>query len=125
MKRTYLLLLIIAILAAAPFFAPHKAQAAKMLVKWVPPTKNADGTPLTDLIGYRVEWGSCNANGTFGEYQAGINIADPAADHAYIYPTGILKVCAHVFAINSQNQLSDSSNTASALTPVTVSQPVH
>jgi hypothetical protein len=27
-------------------------------LSWLPPTQNTDGTPLTDLIGYRVYWGT-------------------------------------------------------------------
>jgi hypothetical protein len=27
-------------------------------LSWLPPTENADGTPLTDLAGYRVQWGT-------------------------------------------------------------------
>ena len=125
MKRTLLLLSIIAVLVTAPFFAPRPAWAAKMRVSWIAPVTNNDGTPLTDLTGYRVEWGSCNADGSFGTYQAGINVTDPKATSAWIYPTGLKTVCAHVFAINSQNALSDASNTASAPTPLALSQPVH
>jgi Putative Ig domain len=27
-------------------------------LSWVPPTENTDGTPLTNLAGYRIEWGA-------------------------------------------------------------------
>jgi hypothetical protein len=31
-------------------------------LSWTPPTQNTDGTPLTDLSGYRVYWGTSQAN---------------------------------------------------------------
>lgn len=97
------------------------ANAAKMFVTWVPPTQNTDGSPLTDLVGYRIEWGSCSASNVFGTYQAGVNVAAGVTRTA-IYPTNLAVVCAHVFAINSKNVLSAASNTASGTPPVTLSQ---
>lgn len=104
---------------------PGLAHAAKLRVTWLAPTTNTDGTPLTDLVGYRVEWGSCNADGSFGVYQAGLNVTDPTALGAWIYPTGLTRVCAHVFAINAQNVLSAASNTGSGPVPVKPSTPIH
>jgi putative Ig domain-containing protein len=31
-------------------------------LSWTPPTQNTDGTPLTDLAGYRVYWGTSQGN---------------------------------------------------------------
>ena len=101
------------------------AYAAKMHVTWVPPVQNSDGSTLTDLAGYRIEWGSCNADGSFGTYQAGINVTDPKATDGWIYPSGLKLVCAHVFAINSANALSVASNTSSATPPSMPGQPGH
>ena len=102
------------------------AQAAKLHVTGVAPTPNIDGTPLTDLTGIRVEWGSCNADGSFGAYQAGINITGvlPGATFsAWIYPTALNPVCARAFAINSANVLSAVSNTGSTKMPGTLGKP--
>lgn len=98
------------------------AQAAKMKVSWVAPTTNTDGSSLTDLTGFRIEWGSCKSDGSFGVYQAGLNVSATATS-AYIYPTALDPVCAHVFAINSANLLSVASNVAQAHPPVAVSKP--
>jgi hypothetical protein len=95
---TFFLLCVLAV-ASVP------AYAAKMHVTWTPPTQNTDGTPLTDLTGYRIEWGSCNADGSFGTYQAGINVISTATA-AWIYPTGLNPVCVRAFSINSANLLS-------------------
>lgn len=125
MKRTSLLLLVITALVSSILLgAMHPAHAAKMRVTWTPPTTNNDGTPLKDLTGYRIEWGSCKADGSFGTYQAGINVAAPASA-AWIYPSGLAQVCAHVFAINSKNVLSGASNTGSAPPLPRLSQPTH
>lgn len=98
------------------------AHAAKQRVVWTAPTQNTDGSPLTDLTGYRIEWGSC-VNGAFGTYQAGIN-APASATSAWIYPTGLNPVCVRLFAINSKNSLSAPAH-ASAPAPPKLSQPVH
>lgn len=33
------------------------AKAGEATMTWTPPTQNCDGTPLTDLAGYRIYWG--------------------------------------------------------------------
>lgn len=101
----------------------HDAAAAKLHVIWTTPTKNTDGSTLTDLIGYRVEWGSCAADGSFGTYQAGINV-NASFVSTPIYPTGLTKVCVRLYAINSQNVLSAPAY-ASGVTLPLLSQPVH
>lgn len=45
-----------------------RAYAGELPVTWVAPTKNCDGTPLTNLAGYKLRWG-----------QTIETIADPAA----------------------------------------------
>lgn len=114
---------VLGLLTAFLVYTPP-AHAAKMFVTWVAPTKNTDGSPLTDLAGYRVEWGSCSAPNVFGTFQAGVNVAATVTRTA-IYPTNLAVVCAHVFAINSKNVLSAPSNTGSGTPPPTLSKPVH
>ena len=123
MKRILTLVAAIATLVVLLFGLIHSAHAAKMSVTWIPPTKNTDGSPLTNLTGYRVEWGSCNADGSFGVYQAGINVAAPATA-TWIYPTGINPVCARLYSINANNVLSAPAY-ASGPVPITLSQPAH
>jgi len=105
-------------------FGSSQALAAKMWVDCTSPTQNTDGSPLTNLAGFRVEWGSCGTNGTFGNYQAGVNVG-PTVTRTPIYPTGLATVCARVFAINSANVLSASSNVASRLALPKLNQPTH
>jgi hypothetical protein len=45
-------------LAAALFFVPVAADAGVLDASWTAPTTNQDGTPLTDLAGYRLYYGT-------------------------------------------------------------------
>lgn len=127
-KRLVILLLnafsLLALCALVALFTLEDANAAKMFVTWVAPTQNTDGSTLVDLVGYRIEWGSCSAPNVFGKFQSGFNVPATVTRTA-IYPTNLAVVCAHVFAINSKNVLSAPSNTASGTSPQTLSQPVH
>lgn len=87
------------------------AHAAKILVSWTPPTQNTDGTPLTDLAGYRIEWGSCDGP-NFGATQASILVNNPGATSAAVYPTGLPTVCIRAYARNSAGAESGPSNVA-------------
>lgn len=70
----------ITVLAAALLWSPP-APAANANLCWTPPTQNTDGTPLTDLAGYRI-YAGCNASGTY-ELQPD-HIDDPTATcHVY------------------------------------------
>lgn len=108
------------------------AQAAKVPVSGLNPTENTDGTPLTDLAQIRIEWGSCVGN-NFGTVQAGLVITATVAGapfSAFIYPTGLTKVCVRAYAINTSGASSVASNTAfkdllpATGKPVTLGQPV-
>lgn len=97
---------------------------AKLWVTWTAPTTNTDGSPLTDLTGYWLEWGSCHPDGTFDLYQAGFNVG-PTVTRAAIYPTGIPVVCARIYAIAANGMVSFASNTASAPVLAAPGQPIH
>lgn len=111
------------VLAGTVFSSPN-AYAAKVRVTWTAPTLNNDGSPLTDLTGYRIEWGSCNTDGSFGVYQAGINVS-ATATFAWIYPTGIAPtVCVRAYSINSVSTLSVAAYASGPVIPP-IGQPVH
>jgi predicted phage tail protein len=38
--------------------------SAAVTINWLPPTENTDGTPLTDLTGYDIHYGSSSGNYT-------------------------------------------------------------
>jgi hypothetical protein len=49
---------LIFVVAGLAFFAQGAfAQTCSATLTWQPPTENTDGTPLTDLAGFRVYWG--------------------------------------------------------------------
>lgn len=122
MKQTSLLVAIIVALGAGIFWgASRPAYAAKLFVDWTAPTQNTDNTPLTDLAGFRIEWGSCATGGAFGIYQAGINVG-ATTTRTVIYPTNLNPVCVRVYAINSKQTLSLPAY-ASGPTPAVLSKP--
>jgi hypothetical protein len=41
-------------------------------LSWQPPTQNTDGTPLTDLAGFKIYWGT-----TPGEYPHSLTVENP------------------------------------------------
>lgn len=103
---------------------PSLAFAAKTPVSWTRPMANTDGTPLTDLAGYRVEWGECATN-TF-PYSVSVG---PAATSYVVVSSGIAKLCIRVFSINANGAESDPSNVAQKRIstlgkPQTLGQPV-
>lgn len=126
MKKNALLVLII-LTVVASVFAAGRVQAAKLVVIWTPPTLNSDDSALTNLTGYRIEWGSCTAAGAFGTYQAGINVG-AAATSSPVYPTGLNPVCFRIWSIAAGNVLSAvpayASTIGMKLLPV-ISQPTH
>jgi hypothetical protein len=107
------------------------AEAAKITVAWVNPTTNTDGSPLTDLWWINIEWGTCNGT-AFGVRQSNLIVMENVVQvtKAFVYPTGLTKVCVRAFAVNSQGTASASSNVAikdllpSPGKPVTLGQPV-
>ncbi len=42
------------------------------VLSWLPPTENEDGTPLTDLAGYKLYWGTSS-----GKYDGSVTIDNP------------------------------------------------
>lgn len=53
---------------------PLNAQTGTAALSWEAPTQNTDGTPLTDLAGYRIYWGTSP-----GSYTNSVQLDDPAA----------------------------------------------
>lgn len=57
----------------------NPAPAGTATLSWLPPTQNVDGTPLTNLAGYRVVYGQSSANLT-----SSLDIPNPAITTAMI-----------------------------------------
>jgi hypothetical protein len=108
------------------------AHAAKVTVLWTNPSQNTDGSSLTNLTQVRIEWGSCVGD-AFGAVQAGVAVPTTTSGaelSAFIYPTGLTRVCIRAYAINAVGVSSDPSSVAiknllpSVGKPVTLGQPV-
>lgn len=108
------------------------AEAAKITVTWQNPTQNTDGSALTNLSSIIIEWGTCNGT-AFGTMKGSSLIATDvvgASMKAFIYPTGLAKVCIRAQALAANGAFSDYSNVAikdllpSPGKPVTLGQPV-
>ena len=62
------LILLLVLLLSGPVFAES------VTLSWTAPTQNEDGTPLTNLAGYKLYYGTATGN-----YPTIINIPNPAA----------------------------------------------
>jgi hypothetical protein len=48
------------------------APASSVAINWMPPTENVDGTPLTNLAGYDIHYGTAS-----GKYTQRISVSNP------------------------------------------------
>ncbi len=62
---------ILLIMAAMIFLYPAAVLAGDVILSWVPPQTNSDGSPLTDLAGYNVYYGA-----TPGSYSDNIDVGN-------------------------------------------------
>jgi hypothetical protein len=61
MRTLVKLLAILAVVLLTASFVPA-ANAGQAILSWTPPTTNSDGTPLTDLGGYKAYAGKTSGN---------------------------------------------------------------
>jgi hypothetical protein len=94
--------------ASLPAFAIKVSQVdlGVATLSWTPPTQNIDGSPLTDLAGYRIVYGTSAT-----ALNQSIQIANPTAQ---TYTIKGLSPLAYYFAVKSYN----SAGAESVLTPV-------
>ena len=78
---------------------------------WTPPTQNTDGSPLTNLAGYKIYWGT-----SAGSYPTSVTVNNPGLSS---YVVDNLMPGTHFFAVtvfNSSGTESGFSNAASKTT---------
>ncbi|MHC4708747.1 MAG: fibronectin type III domain-containing protein, partial [Planctomycetota bacterium] len=92
--------------------------AADVTLNWTAPTTNTDGSPLTDLGGYKIYYGP-----TSGNYTNNQDLPDPAASSATVTDLTAGTWYFAVTAYNSTGQESDFSNEASKDILLTPSPP--
>ncbi len=68
---------------------------SSVTLSWIPPTENEDGTPLTNLAGYRIRYGDRS-----GSYSKTISVTNPGLA-AYVID-GLLPET-HYFVMSSVN----------------------
>jgi hypothetical protein len=81
-------------------------------LSWTPPTQNSDGSPLSNLAGYRVRWGT-----THGSYTSAVAIDNPGISTYVVEGLGSATYYFVVTAVNSQSAESAFSNEASKTIP--------
>lgn len=70
---------------------------------WAPATTNSDGTPLSDLAGYRVYYGTASGN-----YTTTVDVSDPAATSAQI--DGLTPNTTYYFAVTAYDSSGNESS---------------
>jgi hypothetical protein len=76
-------------------------------VTWVPPTQNTDGSPLTDLAGYKIYWGTSP-----GVYSNSLTVDNPGLA-AYVVENLVpAKYYFVATAVNAEGVESEPSNVA-------------
>lgn len=81
---------------------------ANATLSWVPPTQNVDGSPLTDLAGFRVLYGQA-----VGQYTQILNLPSPTMSTVVIEGLGAGTWYFIVKAVNAAGAESDFSNVVS------------
>jgi hypothetical protein len=93
--------------AALPPFAIEVVATATgaAWLSWLPPTENDDGTPLTDLAGYKIYWGA-----SVGDYPNTVEVKDAGLTRYLVEQLTPAKWFFVVTAVNSSGTESDVSN---------------
>ena len=90
------------------------SQAASVQLSWNPPAKNADGTPLTDLAGYKVYSGLASRN-----YGTPIDVGNTSTSTL----TGLTGGQRYYFAVKAYDMLRNESAFSSEVSLVTLLDP--
>jgi hypothetical protein len=103
-------------------FLSFQALAGEAILNWTAPTQNTDGTPLTDLAGFKIYLGTTQG----GPYPVSIDVADPTAT-SFTVPN-LTEGTTYYFVSTAYNsadpvQESDFSNEATKTIPPLVPMP--
>ncbi len=94
--------------------------AATVTITWTPPTTNTDNSAIPasgegSLKTYRIEYGTCSANGVFGTKVGEVTRTAPASSTVLNLNPGT--TCVRVFVANTYDVESDASNVATSVVP--------
>jgi hypothetical protein len=81
-------------------------------LSWTPPTENGDGSPLTDLAGYRVRWGIQSRR-----YTDSAKIDNPGITRFVVEGLASGQYYFAITALNAKDLESSFSNEATQLVP--------
>lgn len=104
------------------------AESALVRVSWTNPTQNTDGSPFLDPLNIHVEWGTCEADNTYG-YTQGITSVKFPATFTWVETTGLTVICFRAQVESASGKWSLYSNTARKVLvnldrPITLGQPI-
>jgi hypothetical protein len=95
--------------SSATSSAPPTPTNNSITLSWSAPTQNSDGTPLTDLAGYTLHYGT-----TSQDYTGTIQVTSPATT-SYVVSDATFPAGTYYFAISSYNSLQVSSPLSSEI----------
>jgi len=111
-----ILLAVLALLCCVPSFSqPSPEPTLDVTLSWTAPTQNTAGGPLTDLVGYRIYYGTSP-----GQYDNVVSIMDSGATQYIVTGAQLEESTTYYFvatAVNAAGLESAYSNEASATTP--------
>ena len=70
-------------------------------LSWTPPTQNSDGSPLVDLAGYKIYWGTAS-----GSYTSVVQLGNPGL--ATYVVDGLASGATYYFAVSAFNRFATS-----------------
>ncbi|MCC6543675.1 MAG: fibronectin type III domain-containing protein, partial [Nitrospirae bacterium] len=94
LRGIFSILIVVVIFSVISIGATNSARAGQAVLTWDPPTTNSDGSPLTDLAGYKVYYGP-----TSGNYSTVINVANVTSYTV----TGLYDNTTYYFATTAYN----------------------
>ena len=109
--------LIAVILLIPLFFHVQPIFAGSATLTWDPPTTNADGTPLTDLSGYKLYYGTASRS-----YAQNVNVGNVTTYTVNNLTDGITYYFAVTAYDTANNESSYSNEVSKAMAPVTPTQ---
>lgn len=124
LRATWAIVALLALYGALVTY-PAMAQTGQATLSWTPPTKNSDGTTLTDLRGFKVYWGSA-----VGSYPNVVTLSNAGLNSYVVSNLTPGTKYFVVTAFNAANAESVASNVASKLiagaspSPPSIPQPV-
>ncbi|MBI5198088.1 MAG: hypothetical protein HZA19_05700 [Nitrospirae bacterium] len=108
------ILLIVYLLLYSPVYA------GEAILSWEPPATNADGTPLTDLAGYKVYYGT--ASGSYGDFVDAGNVITYTVSNLPETVAYYFAVTAYNTTGNESGYSNEASKTIPDTTPPVVSE---